>query len=188
MIKKNYIGSEPFVTIVIGIVMSLMLAFIVINIAVDKTERVYDAFTDPMPENVSYIETKVESSSRYIGNKVMKIISYEFAQKCMELVNEITSIFDYNELNRECSRWYENCVLEIESAPDISPWNKINPTVEDYNNANYLDINCRTKEIEKLRERWEKSSKKFASYNEYEQYTLIKNACLSIIVDRMLAE
>ena len=140
-----------------------MLRFI--NNATEK-EHLYDGMVNPLVLGAEQIST-------------------QGAQKFANFLEEATSIFTFKELERECSKWYRSCASDIPRAP-ISPWAKYDLSEDDLDAAiYYLDAECRTDGIDKLKERWSKSNTHFAEKSDLEQYNLIKNACLSILIEKL---
>jgi len=106
---------------------------------------------------------------------------------CESFANEVESLFVHGEVEFECSRWYSNCVKDLEEPPQ-NPWTNLELSEKDIELVNYLNPTCRTSGIEKLRKMWANKNSYFAGKNEFEQYTLIKNACGSILVKRIFGE
>lgn len=109
-------------------------------------------------------------------------ITVESAQGHIQFLKDAKSIFVFNELERECPRWYRSCTSDITGAP-MSPWSE--PSEEGVHAAlYYLNSDCKTPEIDDLKKKWAKQPE-FANYDDFGQYNLIKNACVSILIDKI---
>ena len=161
-------------TIMVTIVSVVMLLFIITSIfsifsTVSAKESLYDKMANPLV---------------WGAKEVVKYGSEKFIKTCENLLLEVESIFSYEEVERECSRWYLSCTKDLENAPQ-NPWTKLKVSEEDLETVNYLAKECKTSGIDKLRKRWIEENSYFANKNELEQYNLIKNACGSILVKRI---
>ncbi len=120
----------------------------------------------------------------FTAEEVVTYGSEKFVNTCENFMNEVETIFVYDEVERECSRWYSNCV-ESEENPPQNPWTKPEILEKDLETMKYLKPDCRTPGIDRLREKWADKSPNFAKKNEFEQYNLIRNACGSTLVKRI---
>lgn len=164
-------SGKPAVLIVVFVV--LLLFVITVGFGLIKTATgkggLYEKMGNPMV---------------WSGEKFTKKGAEKTIKTCESFVDEIETLFVYDEVEWECSRWYSNCV-EDEEEPPQNPWKKLELSEKDIELVNYLKPNCRTSGVEELRKRWADKNSYFASKNEFEQYTLMKNACGSILVKRI---
>ena len=161
-------GVEFSVLVSIVIVITIILSiFYLLNKVLEKN-KLLDTFAKDLVwggENISGV----------CGGKSENI--------CKKFLDANEDIFIYNELERICSSWYNNCVKDIEDAPQ-SPWAKISNVPSDLNLVNYLDASCKTPEVERLKKDWT-NNYYFAEKSEEEQYNIIKNACGASLVERI---
>lgn len=118
------------------------------------------------------------------AGKLTETAADKFIDSCKEVMNEVESLFVYDEIERECSRWYDSCTEELDYSPQ-NPWKKMQLSESDLETVNYLKQECMTSGINEIIDRWSDKSGDFNSKNEYEKYTMIKNTCGSTIVSRM---
>ena len=161
-------GVEFSVLVSIVIVIVIILSIFYLIDKVLEKNKLVDKFAKSMVWEGENIEGLCGGSSRNL---------------CKEFLDANEDIFVQGELERVCSSWYSNCAKDIEDAPP-SPWAKISNSYSDLNLVNYLDIDCKTPEVERLKEKWEENYY-FAKKSEEEKYNIIKNACGASLVERI---
>ncbi len=118
------------------------------------------------------------------GDKLMEITSGKYIKIYETFLNEVQTIFVYDELERECSNWFSACTENNQVTPR-NPWTKLDISEDDLELVNDLICDCMTPGIKRLIKTWERGSPDFKKRNDFEKCNLIRNACGSVLVERI---
>ena len=162
--------SEPTRLFVLVVLTLIIICIITSSIyQLYKKNELYDRMANPLV---------------FTAGEVVKYGTEKFVKTCENFLDEVESIFVYDELERECSGWFSNCAETVENPPQ-NPWTKLELSEKDLETMEYLNFECRTSGIDKIKVDWADKSPNFAKKEEFEQYHLIRNACGSILVSKI---
>ncbi|RLJ00753.1 MAG: hypothetical protein DRP06_01285 [Candidatus Aenigmatarchaeota archaeon] len=115
------------------------------------------------------------------GGELMDLVSGKYIKTYETFLNEIQTVFAYDELERECANWFSTCTENNST----NPWTKLDISEKDLELVNYLVCNCMTSGIKGMIKTWEQGSPEFKKRSDFEKCNLIRNACGSVLVERI---
>ncbi|MCK4730760.1 MAG: hypothetical protein KAT28_05575 [Candidatus Aenigmarchaeota archaeon] len=163
-------GKSPvLITILVVILLFVMVASLGLFKNFASKEGTYEKMGNPLV---------------WGGEELMEMVSGKYIKIYEEFLNEVQTVFVYDELERECANWFSTCT-ENNPVNPRNPWTKLDISEKDLELMVHLNCDCMTLGIKGLIKTWEKGSPEFKKRNDFEKCNLIKNACGSVLVERI---
>ncbi len=169
MMKGDEGKAPVLVTILVVILLFMMVQSLALFTNFTSKEGTYEKMGNPLV---------------WGGEELMDVVSGKYIKIYENFLNEVQTVFVYDELERECANWFLTCTENNPSNPR-NPWTKLDISEKDLELVNYLVCDCMTPGIEGMIKTWGEGSSDFKKRSDFEKCNLIKNACGSVLVERI---